>query len=56
MKKLNAMEMRNIEGGGMYYCKVCKKAFWAAGSFGVGWHGITNGIKQHYSGSVYKVY
>lgn len=55
MKKINASEMRKVNGGGWYYCKVCKKSFWAAGDFGVGLHGINNGLKKHYKGSVYKI-
>lgn len=40
MKKVNAMEMRNVNGGGFYFCSRCRKTFWALGAFGVGCHAL----------------
>lgn len=55
MTKVNSSEMRSVAGGGYYYCYACRKAFWAAGAFGVGCHVLANGgSKKHWSGCVRK--
>lgn len=39
MKKVNVMEMRNVDGGRQYFCRDCRK--WVGfNSFTVGWHSV----------------